>query len=175
MLTKAAMMGDIKTFKEIASATEPGKCKMLGRRVKPFNPALWEKHLEATAFEVVRQKFESDPKLRDLLLSTQDMLICEATRNDKLWGIGIDVGDPLVQQPDRWPGRNVLGQALMAVRDHLSKKVNAASGPGLSSAVGDSDDDTEDVTVPNAETGRSADGTGAGGTAAASSKRARRG
>ena len=54
-----------------------------------------------------------------MLLQTGDTLIAEATRDDRTWGIGIDVGDPLVQIPSRWYGANILGWALMEVRAAL--------------------------------------------------------
>mmetsp|Transcript_26609 Transcript_26609/g.61590 ORF Transcript_26609/g.61590 Transcript_26609/m.61590 type:complete len:184 (+) Transcript_26609:100-651(+) len=119
MLTKAALMGDRETFDELMVAETPAIAKALGRRVAPFDEALWEVHLEDVAYEAVRQKFVGDETLREVLLSTGDVTIAEATRNDKIWGIGIDVGDPRVQDPKQWQGRNVLGQALMRTRDHL--------------------------------------------------------
>lgn len=122
MLTKAGLMGDKETFKQIAEAKDPASCKALGRRVRPFDGDLWEEHLRVTAFEVVQQKFASDPKLKEVLLSTGDAVIAEATRNDKIWGIGIDVGDPRVNDTKQWLGRNVLGYALMEAREHLRKQ-----------------------------------------------------
>ena len=53
----------------MVKAKDPGTCKRLGRQVKGFDNALWEKHLQETANEVVTQKFAGNAQLRKLLLS----------------------------------------------------------------------------------------------------------
>mmetsp|Transcript_69312 Transcript_69312/g.122876 ORF Transcript_69312/g.122876 Transcript_69312/m.122876 type:complete len:239 (-) Transcript_69312:400-1116(-) len=121
MLTKAALMEDLETFKAIEKTQDPETVKALGRKVTPFKSELWAKHLEETAFEIVRQKFEADEGLQQVLLSTGDAIICEASPWDRIWGIGIAVGDPRALEPAQWQGRNVLGEALMRVRDHLRR------------------------------------------------------
>ena len=130
MLTKAALMGDRKTFDKIAAARDPFACKALGRKVSPFKSELWDLHLEEVAFEAVRQKFEQCPKLREVLLETGDKVLAEATRNDQIWGIGIDRGDVRVQNPERWLGRNVLGEALMRARACLRGEPFVGGGRG---------------------------------------------
>ena len=40
----------------------------------------------------------------------------EASPVDKIWGIGLDVNDPLVQQRRDWQGENLQGLVLDAVR-----------------------------------------------------------
>ena len=91
----------------------------MGRDVHPFDQQLWNEHLDDVAFEVVYQKFAASPNMRSLLLSTGDKIIAEATIKDNIWGIGIDVGDPRVQDPKQWKGINVLGFALMKARAQL--------------------------------------------------------
>lgn len=134
MLTKAALMKDRESFEEMIKTKDPAAVKALGRSVSPWNQELWDAHLEAVAFEVVRQKFASSRQLRDLLFSTGDHVIAEATRNDSIWGIGINVDDPRVQDQKEWRGRNVLGFALMRVREHLR---NERAGVGSASAADD--------------------------------------
>jgi predicted NAD-dependent protein-ADP-ribosyltransferase YbiA (DUF1768 family) len=68
---------------------------------------------------ILRQKF-AVPDLRDVLLSTGDKVLCEATAGDKTWVIGISIKMPKVYEvPARWKGSNVLGWALMEVRSIL--------------------------------------------------------
>lgn len=133
MLTKAAMMSDGETFEEMVKCPTPGAVKALGRQVKGFDDRLWTEHLDAVAYEVVRQKFAADLRLARLLLSTGDAVIAEATCRDKIWGIGLEVSDPRVQQPHKWQGRNVLGTALMRTRDFLRGRQAAA----VATAAGD--------------------------------------
>jgi len=136
MLTKAALMQDRASFEVMTKTTDPAAVKALGRSVSPWNQEVWEEHLEAVAFEVVRQKFASSRPLRDLLFSTSDHLLAEATRNDSIWGIGINVDDPRVQDQQQWRGRNVLGFALMRARDHLQDRRGGAAGAASSSSGG---------------------------------------
>ena len=119
MLSKAALMKDLGSFKKISECTDPRTTKALGRGVSPWNQELWDEHLEEVAFQVVLQKFAASEALRDVLLSTGDHILAEATKNDCIWGIGIDIDDDRVQDPEQWIGRNVLGHALMRARAHL--------------------------------------------------------
>lgn len=119
MLTKAAMMGDVEIFHEIEQAKDPKSCKALGRGVRNFDDDLWKFHLEETAFEVVRHKFEASSDLRRLLLSTGNRIIAEAAPNDRIWGIGLGTSDDSSLKPAEWCGQNFLGYALMRVRSHL--------------------------------------------------------
>ncbi|WP_316931668.1 NADAR domain-containing protein [Kordia zhangzhouensis] len=45
----------------------------------------------------------------------------EASPKDKIWGIGMSENDEHVTNPNLWKGQNLLGFALMEVRDRLSK------------------------------------------------------
>jgi len=119
MATKAAIMGDGEIFREIDASDDPKTCKSLGRGVRNFHEQLWQQHLEEVAFEVVRQKFESDANLKQKLLSTGDHIIAEAAPNDAVWGIGLPLSDPRCKDPEQWCGRNVLGFALMRAREVL--------------------------------------------------------
>ena len=65
--------------------------------------------------------------MRSLLLSTGDKIIAEATTKDTIWGIGIDAGDPRVQDQQQWKGTNVLGFALMKAREQLRNDAKAVS------------------------------------------------
>jgi len=44
----------------------------------------------------------------------------EAAPNDRIWGIGLASADERAAQPERWPGTNLLGYALIEVRRQLS-------------------------------------------------------
>lgn len=46
-------------------------------------------------------------------------LICEASKFDRVWGIGMEATDPRVSNPQEWKGSNELGKRLMRIRDIL--------------------------------------------------------
>jgi ribA/ribD-fused uncharacterized protein len=119
MMCKAAVMGDQGAYTMICAAATPNAAKQFGRKVRNFDADIWDSVLCSVAFHVIFRKFSQSEKLRGVLLGTGDLLIAEATVNDKIWGIGIDREDTRVHEPMRWAGSNILGWALMEARTAL--------------------------------------------------------
>lgn len=125
MLCKAARMGDVAKYREIMEVATPKEAKRLGRQVTvggngtEWDNERWTAVLVEVAVEAVLQKFSQIPIFQKVLMSTQDAIICEATRSDQIWGIGVNVKDPAAHQPRRWKGTNLLGYALMLTRQRL--------------------------------------------------------
>jgi ribA/ribD-fused uncharacterized protein len=67
------------------------------------------------------QKFSQHPQLKEYLLTTGDRVLVEASPVDAIWGIGVAATHPDAMQPAKWPGENLLGFALMEVRDQLRR------------------------------------------------------
>ena len=116
MWLKALLMGDEYHVNAIANERSPAQCKKYGRRVSPWDQAVWEKYRDKIAFEVLSLKF-ADPRLKKLLLETGTEILAEAAANDKIWGIGLSVAE--AQKGTAWRGQNVLGNTLMQVRENL--------------------------------------------------------
>jgi predicted NAD-dependent protein-ADP-ribosyltransferase YbiA (DUF1768 family) len=43
---------------------------------------------------------------------------------DSVWGIGLATDEPSIENPLQWRGENLLGYALMEVRDRIKKYRN---------------------------------------------------
>eukprot|EP01046_Picozoa_sp_COSAG06_P023035 COSAG06_NODE_1813_length_8305_cov_5.110407_16_plen_173_part_00 len=69
------------------------------------------------ATEVVRQKFSKAEGCAAKLRATGTRLLAEASESDRIWGIGVRWNDPRCTVPAQWRGSNILGYALMQVRD----------------------------------------------------------
>jgi len=121
MYQKAQLFGDRETAARIVDADHPFEAKMLGRQVKKFDEVRWN----AARFDIVVQgnveKFSQNQKLLKFLIDTDDAIITETSPTDLIWGSGCHEDDPRASQPENWPGQNLLGFALMAVRERLTK------------------------------------------------------
>lgn len=121
MAGKAKLFNDDEVLKQIVKAETPNLAKSLGRKVKNFDPKIWDEH----KYQIVRQgnllKFSQNEKFKEFLLSTNDKILVEASPYDTIWGVGMLETDPRAQNPSQWKGENLLGFALMEVRDELGR------------------------------------------------------
>jgi ribA/ribD-fused uncharacterized protein len=102
--------------------SNPSKMKKLGRQVRHFRPATWRKVQPAVLLDGNRAKFHAHPELQERLLRTGERPIAEASPSDSICGIGLGPLDPKALEPSNWPGLNLLGQALMTIRDELQNR-----------------------------------------------------
>ncbi|MGX7667338.1 NADAR family protein [Flavobacterium pedocola] len=120
MAKKTSLFDDAEILDKILSCNSPAEAKKLGREVKNYNETLW---LEKR-YEIVREgnyhKFSQNSALKEFLLTTNDRVIVEASPVDPIWGIGMTGEDENSTHPEKWPGLNLLGFALMEVRDTLN-------------------------------------------------------
>ncbi len=119
MAQKAKLFNDEDIFQQIVNSTHPNKAKQLGRKVANFDDNVWKKH----RFDIVvagnMAKFEQDKRLKQYLLNTGKRVLVEASPYDKIWGVGLARDNEMIANPLRWKGLNLLGFALMVVRDEL--------------------------------------------------------
>lgn len=119
MAEKARLFGDGETLKKILLAKHPHDAKLLGREVKNFDPQIWDDHKFSIVLRGNYFKFSQDHALKEFLLSTTKRILVEASPRDFIWGIGMGQDHEQVNNPNLWKGQNLLGYALMEVRDQL--------------------------------------------------------
>jgi ribA/ribD-fused uncharacterized protein len=121
MAKKAALFNDEEIFEKIIHCKSPAEAKKLGRAVQNYNDAIW---LEKR-FEIVKNgnlhKFSQSKDLKTFLLNTNERIIVEASPVDPIWGIGMASDHKDINNAEKWKGLNLLGFALMEVRDELRK------------------------------------------------------
>ncbi|WDF47628.1 NADAR family protein [Chryseobacterium sp. KACC 21268] len=119
MANKAKLFNDEEILEKILKSEMPNEAKSLGRKVKNFDAQVWDEH----KYEIVKQanilKFSQNREFKDFLLSTNNKIIVEASPYDTIWGIGMLESDKNINNPLLWNGENLLGFALMEVRDML--------------------------------------------------------
>ena len=112
MSQKALLFNDHKTYDMIMRDGNPANMKKYGRMVRNFNDAVWNEK----KFDIVKRgnylKFSQNSELKEMLLDTDDDILVEASPYDGVWGI---------KSTDSryWNGENLLGFAIMEVRDLL--------------------------------------------------------
>ena len=124
---KAKLFGDAATAEKILAADHPRDHKALGRKVKPFDDAVWRRERERIVTTGSRLKYTQNPELLALLLATKGTTLVEASPYDKIWGIGLAAADPRAQDPAQWKGQNLLGKILTALRDELAATATATA------------------------------------------------
>ncbi|HTL86559.1 MAG TPA: NADAR family protein [Acidimicrobiia bacterium] len=118
---KALLFGDTETATKILAADHPRDHKALGRKVKPFDDAVWKRECEAIVRAGNHAKFTQNEDLREKLFATNGTTLVEASPYDKIWGIGLAATDPRAKDPSQWKGRNLLGKILTELRDELMR------------------------------------------------------
>ena len=119
MAEKARLFGDVDVLETILTARTAAAAKAAGRAVRGYSEDAWE----AVRYEVVvagnLAKFSQHDDLGRYLVSTGDRVLVEASPLDRVWGIGLGEDDEAAASPSRRRGRNLLGFALMDVRERL--------------------------------------------------------
>ncbi|WP_030486984.1 NADAR family protein [Micromonospora chokoriensis] len=119
MWRKATLFGDRAVAEKILAAPHPHAAKALGGRVAGFDQQTWNEHRSAIVVAGNLAKFDQHPALRAFLLATRQRVLVEASPVDRIWGIGLNRDDPAASDPGSWRGLNLLGFALMQVREVL--------------------------------------------------------
>lgn len=120
MAEKARLFKDNKILEEIMKTNNPKQIKVLGRAVKNFDEFVWKKNRYDIVVKGNFAKFSQSEDLKKFLLKTKNKVIVEASPYDKIWGIGMCDDDKFIENPLFWKGKNLLGFALMEVRDSLN-------------------------------------------------------
>jgi len=119
MAEKARLFGDREAEEKVLSCMEPGEAKKRGREIRGFDGETWYQK----RFEIVVRgnlaKFSQHVRLRDFLCSTGTQVLVEASPVDTIWGVGLAADHADASAPSRWRGLNLLGFALMEVRELL--------------------------------------------------------
>lgn len=119
MYGKAVLFGDAETGARILEASTPKQHKALGRQVRGFDGARWERERERIVYEGNHAKFTQNEELRRALLATRGTELVEASPLDRIWGVGLGEADPRIQDPATWRGLNLLGKVLTRLREDL--------------------------------------------------------
>lgn len=125
MYEKAKHFGDTYTANKIIDLdfndSYSFNAKKLGRQVKGFDEAEWNKVSYDIMLRACLAKFGQNKVLFDKIMdpAIADKKFVEASPYDCIWGIGYGEADPKADDETMWKGENRLGKVLDEVREKL--------------------------------------------------------
>ena len=123
MYKKAVCFKDENIAKQILAEKNVAKIKELGRLVSGYDEHIWNGVRQIIIYEGLLAKFSQNEFLKSRLLDTKNSILAECAVKDRIWGIGLSMTDPKRLTPGEWQGQNLLGYALMLVRDRLKSNI----------------------------------------------------
>jgi ribA/ribD-fused uncharacterized protein len=121
MASKARLFGDELVASRILDDPSPGAAKTLGRAIRGYDEEMWAANRYSIVIDGNMAKFGQNPALLAYLVATAGRVLVEASPTDRVWGIGLAADDRRAAQPSQWKGLNMLGFALMDVRERLAR------------------------------------------------------
>jgi ribA/ribD-fused uncharacterized protein len=120
MWNKAFLFQDKPMMQKIMETEEPKEQKASGRKVKGFDPAIWDLHCREIMVKGLYNKFIQNPELKaQMLIDGKGRCFVEASPYDAVWGVGLGENDYRINDPAEWQGKNYLGQVLNSVYNIL--------------------------------------------------------
>jgi len=119
MYQKAICFQDGAIAGKILKTDDVVKIKELGRLVSNYDENHWNGIRQIIVYKGLVEKFSQNSELKERLLATGNALLAECAVKDRIWGIGLSMTDPDRMDRAKWKGQNLLGYALMMVRDAL--------------------------------------------------------
>lgn len=119
MYRKAVCFDDDKVAAQILVTEDVAEIKTLGRLVSGYDESLWNGVRQIVVYEGLLAKFSQNSELWEQLKKTGNTVLAECAVKDRIWGIGLSMRDPDKLDRAKWQGQNLLGYALMMVREKL--------------------------------------------------------
>jgi ribA/ribD-fused uncharacterized protein len=104
---------------------------------KEVNETKWNDLTKQLLYDVNLAKFNQYPELTSRLLETKNATLGAYIPDDNLIGIGISLDNIQSQNPLNWTGQNLLGKALMDIRQKIrtDREVAAAAAASMVAAA----------------------------------------
>lgn len=119
MYEKAVIFGDSCMAKKILEENSVSKIKQYGRQVKNYEEIIWNGTRQIIVYNGLLAKFLQNKEMGEKLKGTGRAVLAECAIHDKIWGIGLSMQDMNRFDMKKWNGQNLLGFALMQVREQI--------------------------------------------------------
>lgn len=118
---KARIFGDLEKRKTILIACGKQEILRLGRTVAGYDKNRWRSIAYAVAAYGNYHKFTQDAYCKRVLTDSDGFILVNDDTDDLFWGVGYERSEVLISNPEKWRGRNLMGFALMELREILIK------------------------------------------------------
>lgn len=122
MYQKAVCFHDNDIAEQILKTEDVAYIKKLGRLVSGYDDSYWAGIRQIVVYEGLLKKFSQNEGLKKRLLKTKEAVLAECAVKDCIWGIGLSMDNSDRFDREKWRGQNLLGYALMMVRDRLKSE-----------------------------------------------------
>lgn len=119
MYSKAVCFNDKVIAEQILNTQDVAHIKELGRSVLGYNENIWNGMRQIIIYEGLLAKFTQNDSICEQLKSTGNAILAECAVRDCIWGIGLAMDNPKRLDISQWRGQNLLGYALMMVRNRV--------------------------------------------------------
>lgn len=119
MYQKCVMFGDTASAQKVLATDDPKLQQAIGRDAKGYVDSVWAGMRQVIAIRGIQAKFSQNEELKEKLLATGDAILVECAKSDRHWACGIGLYDKARFDAKNWTGKNLLGFALMEVRNQL--------------------------------------------------------
>ena len=115
--SKARYCDDKEALEKILKTKSSGYAKIMENKIAANKK--WLKGAYAVTIRGIEEKFKQNKNLQDLLLKTGSATIAEANEWNSFWTIGVDIDDYDSHNKKKWCGKNMMGKALMRIRNEI--------------------------------------------------------
>ena len=129
MAEKARLFKDHRAVELIMSSPDPSTHKRIGRSVRNFDSTVRDREKRNAVLSGNYAKFTQNPVMKHHLLSTGSKRLAETSPLDLVWGIGLRAEDPRAKDPRLWIRKQMLGEALSAVREEIRDVETGLANP----------------------------------------------
>lgn len=119
MHQKCIAFGDMESGRRVLETSDPAIQQAIGRNINGCIMKLWAGMRQAVAIRGLLAKFSQNSDLKARLLQTGDAVLAECAHSDVTWACGIRLTDHRRFDANMWRGENILGFALIEVRNQL--------------------------------------------------------
>ncbi|MGN0140836.1 MAG: NADAR family protein [Roseburia sp.] len=117
MYEKAITFGDFEVAEKVLEIQNVAAIKQYGRQVAHYNDVIWNGIRQLVVYKGLLAKFTQNEELWEKLKKTGSAILAECAVRDRIWGIGLSMHDAACFDMSQWKGQNLLGFALMQVRE----------------------------------------------------------